>query len=56
MTGPYRDDEPTNPEPEPGTPVVPGTSDPADPETGQPVEDEPGPELDPAEDEPAEDE
>jgi hypothetical protein len=53
MTGPHRDDEPTNPEP--GTPVVPGTNDPADPETGQPTDPDSGPETDPA-DEDGEDE
>jgi hypothetical protein len=43
MTGPHRDDDISN-EPEPGTPVVPGTTEPADPTTGEPVE----PDTDPA--------
>jgi len=49
MTGPYRATGPNpdaEPAVEPGTPVVPGTDDPADPTTGQPVE--PGPDQDPA--------
>lgn len=53
MTGPYRLSDPNEDapavQPEPGTPVVPGTDDPADPTTGQPLD--PGTEEEPVEEE-----